>query len=154
MLFGMSLYASPYTAPHTIPHASLDAITPTITTDNNNDNIIDHVCDIDVATLAHYIEGAAGDKNLSCMICVGAVLINRCEDAEFSDSLAQNAAALGILPAAEVSPMSEYAAGLAVSGLDPTGGAIYFYYGGDLAAASRHSRYITFASHDMYFTAN
>ncbi len=81
----------------------------------------------DETVLAAYIGGCTEARDLSSMVSVGAVLLRRCGDPRFPDTVPANAAALGILPTESPPPMARYAARLAISGVDPTSGATGFY---------------------------
>lgn len=83
--------------------------------------------EISEIVLASYIEGAAGGLPLSVMSGVGAVFVNRWKSDRYPDSVALNGASLGVLPSPTPSDMAKYAARLALSGFDPTDGAVYFY---------------------------
>ncbi len=102
--------------------------------------------------LAAYIEGAAGGLSLSAMSGVGAVLLNRCVSPHFPDSIVANGAALGVLPSTSVSDMAKYAAALALSGLDPTAGALYFY-GADSDIRAAHKSFETYVTDGVCFAA-
>ena len=78
----------------------------------------------DAGLLAAYIEGSDADE-LYGMIAVGAVILNRIGSDGFTDSLSANASSLGIFPSPVPSDMAYYAARLAVSGVDPTCGAVH-----------------------------
>ncbi len=91
--------------------------------------------------LASYIGGCEEARSLPAMVAVGAVILNRCGAESFPGTVSANGAALGILPTASPPPMAEYAARLALSGLDPTFGALVFYRSDDVPKGS----YITFS---------
>ena len=80
----------------------------------------------DIDLLAGCIDGSGADDLLS-MIAVGAAILNRVECSGLPDSVIQNAESLGIAPSPTPSPMAKFAAGLALSGVDPTSGAIHAY---------------------------
>lgn len=82
--------------------------------------------------LSFYIGGFEPAGDLSSMTAVGAVILNRCADDRFPDTVSANGASLGILPTMSPNPMAEYAAMLALSGVDPTSGALAFYKKGGL----------------------
>lgn len=77
----------------------------------------------DAELLAAYIEGGPADE-LYGMIAVGATIINRIRSDDFTDSLSANASSLGIFPSPSPSEMALYASRLALSGEDPTHGAV------------------------------
>lgn len=77
----------------------------------------------DAELLAAYIEGSPADE-LYGMIAVGATIINRIRSDDFTDSLSANASSLGIFPSPSPSSMALYASRLALSGEDPTHGAV------------------------------
>ena len=99
--------------------------------------------------LAAYIGGCEGARDIASMTAVGAVLLNRCNAAGFPDTVTANGASLGIFPTPAPPPIAEYAARLALSGLDPTSGALSFYNRSD--ADSHKGEYVTFASSDLCF---
>ncbi len=76
--------------------------------------------------MASYIEGAAREKSLFVMISVGAVILNRVSSPLYSSSVTTNGDALMIMPEIP-SDMALFAAAEAISGYDPTGGALRFY---------------------------
>ena len=83
----------------------------------------------DAELLAAYIEGGPADE-LYGMIAVGATIINRIRSDDFTDSLSSNASSLGIFPSPSPSDMALYASRLALSGEDPTHGAVRIIRGG------------------------
>lgn len=107
---------------------------------------------ISADVLAAYIEGAAGDLPLSVMSGVGAVLVNRCKSDLYPDSIVENGAALGVFPSASPSDMAKYTATLALSGFDPTNGAVYFYPV-DSDKRQHHKAFETYVSSGICFAA-
>ena len=99
--------------------------------------------------LAAYIGGCEGARDIASMTAVGAVILNRCRAEGFPDTVSANGASLGIFPTPAPSPIAEYAARLAISGLDPTSGALFFYNKAN--AGSHKGEYVTFSSSDLCF---
>ncbi len=101
----------------------------------------------DEALLASYIGGCGYAASLPAMVGVGAVILNRCRDASFPDSIPSNGASLMIFPTPTPSPMAKYAARLATAGLDPTSGALFLFREEENAPASR----VTFSDSGLAF---
>lgn len=88
----------------------------------------------DLALLARVIEGEAADEPFTGKVGVGAVILNRLRNALFPDSLSsvifQDNAFESISNGQAFRPLSQesiQAAQLAMSGYDPTGGALFFW---------------------------
>lgn len=88
----------------------------------------------DLALLARVIEGEAADEPFTGKVGVGAVILNRLRSALFPDSLSsvifQDNAFESISNGQAFRPLSQesiQAAQLAMSGYDPTGGALFFW---------------------------
>ena len=121
------LHASAYDAAESIGHSALDTET----------------------LLSSYIGGCEDAHDLAAMVSVGAVILNRCGEPCFPDTISANGASLGIFPVPAPSPMAVYAARLALSGLDPTAGATFFFKSVDTTAQG--DRYITFSVSGLCF---
>ena len=107
--------------------------------------------DISVRTLAAYIEGTGEKLDLASMTAVGAVIVNRCSTDRFPDSVTSNGAALGIIPSPSPSEMAIYAARLAASGFDPTGGAVYMFSRSESSAPQNRDKHVVYAAGDLCF---
>lgn len=102
-----------------------------------------------LSMLASYIDGVDGADGISPMVAVGAVILNRCADARFSDSISANGASLGIMPVPTPSDMAFCAARLALSGIDPTSGAVVFF--ADSEKDAHPDEYVTFSVSGISF---
>ena len=99
--------------------------------------------------LSAYIGGCDSARDIAAMTAVGAVILNRCADERYPDTVSANGASLGILPSPSPSPIAEYAARLALSGFDPTSGALSFFPESEIA--SHTGEYVTFSSSGLCF---
>lgn len=87
-----------------------------------------------VTLLAQVIEGEAADEPLVGKVAVGAVILNRTQEASFPRTISEvvfQPDAFQVVSNGEINrPVSEesiQAAQMALSGYDPTGGALYFW---------------------------
>lgn len=110
--------------------------------------------DITPHTLAVYIEGATGGLDLSAMSAVGAVIVNRCASDRYPDTVISNGAALGIMPSPTPSDMAMYAAKLAISGFDPTGGAVCIFRRAASSSPANRGKHIVYAVGDLCFATD
>ena len=106
----------------------------------------------DADTLAAYIEGGADSRGLSSMLAVGAVIMNRCLDERFPDSVIENGNSLSIMPSENVSGMARFAAELVISGKDVTKGAVFMFSEDDRESYEIHGERITFITDGLCFS--
>ncbi|MBO8129739.1 MAG: cell wall hydrolase [Peptococcaceae bacterium] len=103
----------------------------------------------DVLILARVIEGEAGGEPFKGKVAVGAVIINRVEDERFPDSIYkvthQPGAFYAVRKGTIRHPISEdalRAAKEAIKGVDPTGGALYFWNPAKATSSWIHNRHV------------
>lgn len=101
--------------------------------------------DNDIYIIASYIEYYADEGGYACRTALGAVAVNRLENALFPSTALDVVRSLGYSGNTTPSQTSIAAARLAADGYDPTGGALFFYRVGDMHAEKRHGHYVTFA---------
>lgn len=106
----------------------------------------------DADTLAAYIEGGADERGLCAMLAVGAVIMNRCLDERFPDSIIENGNSLSIMPSEAISEMALFAAELVMSGKDVTKGAVFMFRKGDSESYEIHADRITFITNNLCFS--
>lgn len=97
----------------------------------------------DLYLLARLISGEARGESYEGQVAVGAVIMNRLNSEDFPNTIADNVFKKGEFESVSngqiwetVTPSAQRAAEAAISGEDPTGGALYFYNPGKV-----HSKY-------------
>jgi len=109
--------------------------------------------DLELDALAKLIEAEAGDTDLQTMTAVGAVVVNRLNDASFPDSVIQiiysggsfDSVTNGSIHNAQPSELAYRAANDAMVGFDPTNGALYVLHGGS------YGKTVTLKLGDIFF---
>lgn len=91
--------------------------------------------DADVKLLAYAAEEHFGKESYATRVAFCAVIINRTKDHRFPNSVSAVLISAELFPTStegEISERSRHAASLAVSGVDPTMGALYIMHSSDL----------------------
>lgn len=121
-------------AGHMLPGGRSVSALPDVSPDADEKRIIQSTADSDYYLLARLIEAESTGEPYTGQVAVGAVVLNRVRRASFPDSIAgviyQSGAFASVTDGridASAGPQAFRAAGDALNGLDPSGGALYYY---------------------------